>query len=99
MEEIVDRAANFLPRVDESALVPGRVDRRIVTLTAPASQAAEQYRTLYYRLDRMRGLRPLKVLAGTSPVLGAGKTLTTSHFALPAPFPNPDRRILLTSPA
>ncbi len=33
MEQILDRAANFLPRVDESALVPGRVDRRIVTLT------------------------------------------------------------------
>src|SRR5258708_32820094 len=95
MEEIVDRAANFLPRVDESVLVPGRVDRRIVTLTAPASQASEQYRTLYYRLDRMRGLRPLKVLAVTSAVLGEGKTLTTSNLALTAACANPDRRILL----
>ncbi len=82
MEQIVDRAANFLPRVDESALVPGRVDRRIVTLTAPASQASEQYRSLYYRLDRMRGLRPLKVLAVTSAVIGEGKTLTCSNPAV-----------------
>jgi capsular exopolysaccharide synthesis family protein len=95
MEQMVDRAANFLPRVEESALVPGRVDRRIVTLTAPASQAAEQYRTLYYRLDRMRGLRPLKVVAVTSAVLGEGKTLTTSNLALTAACANPDRRILL----
>jgi len=34
-----------------------------VTLTAPASVAAEQYRTLYYRLERLRSLRPMRVTA------------------------------------
>ena len=32
-------------------------------LTAPASAAAEQYRTLYYRLERMREVKPMKVIA------------------------------------
>src|SRR5262249_51856705 len=91
----MDRAANFLPRVDETALVPSRVDRRIVTLTAPGSPAAEQYRTLYYRLERIRGARPLKVTAITSALPGEGKTLTAANLALTAASADMDRRILL----
>ena len=95
MEQTVDRAANFLPRVDDTALVPSRVDRRMVTLTAPASRAAEQYRSLYYRLERIRGLRPLKVTAITSAVAGEGKTVTAANLALTAASAYPERRILL----
>ena len=95
MEQMVDRAANFLPRVDESALIPSRVDRQIVTLTAPASRAAEEYRSLYYRLERIRGLRPLKVTAITSAVAGEGKTVTAANLALTAARADPEKRILL----
>jgi capsular exopolysaccharide synthesis family protein len=91
----MERAGNFLPRVDESAGNPNAVDRRVVTLTAPASAAAEQYRTLYYRLERMREVKPMKIIALTSAMPGEGKTVTAVNLALAAAKANPDRRILL----
>src|SRR5512140_82903 len=96
MDEQMERAGNFLPRVDEEEVSrSNEVDRRVVTLTAPASAAAEQYRTLYYRLERMRELRPMKVISFTSALPGEGKTLTAVNVALTSARANPDRRILL----
>ena len=95
MEKTMERAGNFLPRVDETAGSPNAVDNRVVSLTAPASIAAEQYRSLYYRLERMRELRPLKVVGVTSAMPGEGKTVTTVNLALAAARANPERRILL----
>jgi len=95
MDRTIERAGNFLPRVDESAGNPNAVDRRVVTLTAPASVAAEQYRTLYYRLERMREVKPMKVVAFTSAMPGEGKTVTAVNLALAAARANPERRILL----
>jgi capsular exopolysaccharide synthesis family protein len=95
MERQMERAGNFLPRVDDAATSPNAVDRRVVTLTAPASSAAEQYRSLYYRLERMRELRPLKVVGVTSAMPGEGKTVTTVNLALAAARANMERRILL----
>jgi capsular exopolysaccharide synthesis family protein len=95
MERTMERAGNFLPRVDEAAGSPNEVDKRLVSLTAPASSAAEQYRSLYYRLERMRELRPLKVVGITSAMPGEGKTVTSVNLALVAARANPDRRILL----
>ncbi|RKG81334.1 polysaccharide biosynthesis tyrosine autokinase [Corallococcus exercitus] len=95
MDSTMERAGNFLPRVDESTASSNAVDRRVVTLTAPASAAAEQYRTLYYRLERMREQRPMKVVALTSAMPGEGKTVTSVNLALAAARANPERRILL----
>lgn len=95
MEQTMERAGNFLPRVDDSAGSPNAVDGRVVSLTAPASSAAEQYRSLYYRLERMRELRPLKVVGVTSSLPGEGKTVTTVNLALAAARAHMDRRILL----
>ena len=95
MEKGMERAGNFLPRVDDAAGNPNAVDNRMVSLTAPASSAAEQYRSLYYRLERMRELRPLKVVGVTSAMPGEGKTVTTVNLALAAARANPERRILL----
>lgn len=95
MDRTIERAGNFLPRVDESAGNPNAVDRRVVTLTAPASVAAEQYRTLYYRLERMREVKPMKVIAFTSAMPGEGKTVTAVNLALAAARANSERRILL----
>jgi protein-tyrosine kinase len=95
MDRTIERAGNFLPRVDESAGSPNAVDRRVVTLTAPASVAAEQYRTLYYRLERMREVKPMKVVAFTSAMPGEGKTVTAVNLALAAARANSERRILL----
>jgi len=95
MDSTMEKAGNFLPRVDEASLKPNEVDRRVVTLTAPASTAAEQYRTLYYRLERMRSMRPMKVVALTSALPGEGKTMTAVNLALTAARANPEKRILL----
>lgn len=57
------------------------VDTRLVTLTAPMSAAAEQFRMLHLRLDRMRASRPLAVVAVTSAVAGEGKSLTVANLA------------------
>lgn len=95
MDQTMERAGNFLPRVDESSITQNQVDRRVVTLTAPASTAAEQYRTLYYRLERLRELRPMKVVAFTSAMSGEGKTVTAVNLALTAARANSERQILL----
>lgn len=95
MDQTMEKAGNFLPRVDDSTLNPSQVDGRVVALTAPSSTAAEQYRTLYYRLERMRTLRPMKVIAITSAIAGEGKTVTAVNLALTAARANPDNRILL----
>lgn len=95
MDSTMERAGNFLPRMDDSGASSNAVDRRVVTLTAPASAAAEQYRTLYYRLERMREQRPMKVVALTSAMPGEGKTVTSVNLALAAARANPERRILL----
>ena len=88
MEQQMERAGNFLPRVDDAAGSPNAVDRRVVSLTAPASGAAEQYRSLYYRLERMRELRPMKVIAFTSAMPGEGKTVSAVNLALAAARPD-----------
>jgi protein-tyrosine kinase len=95
MERTMERAGNFLPRVDDAAATPNAVDARLVSLTAPASSAAEQYRSLYYRLERMRELRPLKVVGVTSALPGEGKTVSTVNLALTAARASVERRILL----
>jgi protein-tyrosine kinase len=95
MDQTMQRAGNFLPRVDEAEGGRNEVDRRVVSLTAPASGAAEQYRTLYYRLERMREVRPMKVVALSSALPGEGKTVTAVNLALTAARANLDRRILL----
>jgi capsular exopolysaccharide synthesis family protein len=95
MDRSLERAGNFLPRAEEGALRPAYVDRRLVTLTAPASTAAEVYRTLYYRLERLREARPMKVLGITSAMPAEGKTITTVNLALTSARANLDRRVLL----
>lgn len=95
MEETMERTGNFLPRLDQDPFSSAGVDRNVVTLTAPASVAAEQFRTLYFRLERLKQLRPLKVVSVTSAVPGEGKTLTALNLALTAARASLDRRILL----
>ena len=64
------RAENFLRRADGSALSQAPVNDRVVFLTAPGSVAAEQYRSLYYRLERLREQRPMRLVAFTSALSG-----------------------------
>jgi len=90
-----ERAETFLRRTDTSSVSHAPVNDRVVSLTAPGSVAAEQYRSLYYRLERLREQRPMRLVALTSALAGEGKTVTAVNLALTSARANPDRRILL----
>ncbi len=57
------------------------VDGRVVSLTEPSGAAAEQFRMLHLRLERLREQRPIPVVALTSAVAGEGKSLTVANLA------------------
>jgi protein-tyrosine kinase len=74
--------------------VPGVNDRRLVSLTAPASFAAEQYQGLRLTIERMAIEREIKVIAISSPAAGDGKTVTAVNLA-GALARGADQRVLL----
>src|SRR2546428_10414560 len=57
------------------------LDPHLVSLVAPASFEAEQYRVLRSRLESRHEGRALQVLAVTSAVVGDGKTTTAINLA------------------
>ena len=65
------------PRVEEG----GELNPRLVSLIAPASFEAEQYRSLRHRLESRPGDERLQVVAVTSAVPGEGKTTTAINLA------------------
>src|SRR5213593_2583915 len=56
-------------------------DRRLVSVTAPASPEAEQYQALRLKLERLQRTKGLRVIAITSPGARDGKTLTAINLA------------------
>lgn len=60
------------------------VDPRVVALAAPEGPAAEQFRLLHLRIERLRRELPLQAVAFTSAVAGEGKTLTAANLAASA---------------
>jgi polysaccharide biosynthesis transport protein len=58
-----------------------KLDTHLVSLTSPASFAAEQYQGLRLTVERMARSRELKVLAVSSPAAGDGKTVTAINLA------------------
>ena len=71
-----------------------RIAERLVSLVAPASFAADQYRGLRHTVERLRRESDLQVLAVTSPGPGDGKSVTTLNLA-GALAQSPDARILV----
>src|SRR2546426_1251203 len=57
------------------------IDEQLVSLLAPVSYEAEQYRTLAHAIDLMHKDIGLHVLAVTSPTAGDGKTTTAINLA------------------
>src|SRR2546426_10317208 len=57
------------------------IDEHLVSLFAPNSYEAEQYRTLAHMIELMHKDTGLQVLAVTSPTPGDGKTTTTINLA------------------
>jgi protein-tyrosine kinase len=60
---------------------PKLIDKRLVSLTAPASLEAEQYQALRLKIERLRAARDVRMIAMTSPSTGDGKTLTSINLA------------------
>jgi capsular exopolysaccharide synthesis family protein len=54
---------------------------QLVSLTNPASFAAEQYQNLRLKIERQRQTRDLRVIAITSPGASDGKTVTSINLA------------------
>lgn len=70
------------------------VAEQLVSLLAPNSFAADQYRTLRHNVEGLRAASGLHVLAVTSPGPGDGKTITTLNLA-GALAQNFDARVLV----
>lgn len=62
-------------------MTPSHLDKHLVSLTAPASFAAEQYQGLRLTIERIGRARTMQVIAVTSPGAGEGKTLTSINLA------------------
>jgi protein-tyrosine kinase len=86
------------PTSPESAFTvtepPASLDDHLVSLLAPASYEADQYRTLRHLVERLRKESNLQALAVTSPGPSEGKTLTTLNLA-GALAQNRDARVLV----
>jgi capsular exopolysaccharide synthesis family protein len=54
---------------------------QLVSLSNPASYAAEQYQNLRLKIERLRQTRDLRVIAITSPGANEGKTITSINLA------------------
>jgi capsular exopolysaccharide synthesis family protein len=68
---VVDRATESMARVDD----------HLVSLLAPASFAAEQYRTLRHTIEEAHRETGLSVVGVSSPSVGDGKTTTAINLA------------------
>jgi capsular exopolysaccharide synthesis family protein len=70
------------------------VDAHLVSLLAPASLAAEQYRNLRNVVEQLRGTARGTIVGITSPATGDGKTVTALNLA-GSLAQAPDARVLL----
>src|SRR5262245_36221100 len=57
------------------------IEKRLVTLTAPASMEAEQYQALRLKLEHLQRERNVRVIGVTSPGARDGKTITALNLA------------------
>src|SRR3989454_4202592 len=78
----------------EGMAEPLEIDEHLVSLFAPNSYEAEQYRTLAHTIELMHKDFGLQVLAVTSALPGDGKTTTSINLA-GALAQSPDARVLL----
>jgi protein-tyrosine kinase len=73
-----------LPVESLPMVAPHYEDSRLVALAKPESMAAEQYRVLLARLDRIHGTRAMRAVAITSCARGEGRSVTAVNLALTA---------------
>lgn len=73
------RRGVVLPR--RAAAISGEVDGHLVSLVAPASLEAEQYRALRHLVEQRQKAENLSVIAVSGPGVGDGKTTTAVNLA------------------
>src|SRR5262245_47622004 len=71
-----------------------KLDRRLVSLTAPMSLEAEQYQALRLKLESLQHSRGVRMMAITSPGVKDGKSVTAINLAA-ALAQGSDARVLL----
>lgn len=71
------------------------LDTHLVSLTAPASFAAEQYQGLRLTVERLARARDVKAIAVSSPAAGDGKTVTAINLAAALARGSDDRVLLV----
>jgi protein-tyrosine kinase len=71
------------------------LDTLLVSLTAPASFAAEQYQGLRLTVERLARARDVKAIAVSSPAAGDGKTITAINLAAALARGSDDRVLLV----
>jgi len=71
----------FFRKAEQSGADSRRVAEQLVSLCAPDSFAADQYRTLRLTIERQRAGGHLQVIAVTSPGPADGKSVTTLNVA------------------
>jgi capsular exopolysaccharide synthesis family protein len=74
-------AAHPRPFTDGDAGEGVHLAEQLISLNAPDSFAADQYRSLRHTVERLRHEFGVQVLAVTSPAPGDGKTVTTLNLA------------------
>src|SRR5438093_4900278 len=79
---------------ETSRIAPALLDEHLVSLQAPATPPAEQYRVLRHLVETLRKRANLQVIAVTSGGVGDGKTVTSINLA-GALAQSEDARVLL----
>jgi capsular exopolysaccharide synthesis family protein len=69
------------PETEVATAAPDGIDEHLVSLLAPASFEAEQYRGLRYVVEQAHRSANLSVVAVSAPSAGDGKTLTAINLA------------------
>jgi len=79
---------------ESARIAPALLDEHLVSLQAPATPAAEQYRVLRHLVETLRKRANLQVIGVTSGGVGDGKTVTAINLA-GALAQSDDARVLL----
>jgi len=82
------------PVFERPRIATALLDEHLVSLQAPSTAAAEQYRVLRHLVETLRKRASLQVLGVTSPGVGDGKTVTAINLA-GALSQSDDARVLL----
>jgi capsular exopolysaccharide synthesis family protein len=82
------------PPVRDASAERARISEKLVSLVAPDSCAADQYRALRHTVERLRREDGFLVLGVTSPCPGDGKSITALNLA-GALAQSPDARVLV----